>query len=240
MHKMKKNILITGTSSGIGKALTNHYLEKGERVLGISRRNVPELSARGDYKHLQLDLYDFNAIKEKFPEFIKGISEFHLVILNAGILPPIADMKDTSIETIKNVMDVNVWSNKLLLDKLINESNHVKQVVAISSGASVNGHRGWNVYSISKAALNMFTLLYARENPGTHFTALAPGIIDTNMQEYIAGLKQDERFPSIDRLQSARGTEKMPSPEHGAGILAKSFETIKSHESGSFVDIREL
>lgn len=237
---MKRNVLITGTSSGIGKGLTNYYLDKGYKVFGISRRLAPDLKERENYQHLQLDLGNFDGIEKKFPEFIKETREFHLVVLNAGMLPPIADMKDTSITTIKKVMDINVWSNKLLLDFLFDVTPAVHQVVTISSGASVNGNRGWNVYSISKAALNMFTLLYARERPDTHFTALAPGIIDTGMQEYIAGLKQDERFPSVDRLQNARGTEKMPSPEKSAGMLAKSFETIKSWESGSFLDVREL
>ena len=86
----------------------------------------------------------------------------------------------------------------------------IDQVIAISSGASQSGSRGWNGYSLSKAALNMLVKLYAGERPETHFTSLAPGLIDTAMQDYLTNLPEDSRYAPLEVLKAAKGTPKMP------------------------------
>lgn len=243
-NNMKKggimNILITGTTSGLGLGLSTYYLEKRHTVFGISRSTNKELNAYTNYKHLKQDIADFDALETNLLEFLKKIGTLDLIVLNAGILPGIKDMKETSLKSLKKVMDVNVWANKMLIDMLVKTVPSIEQVVAISSGASVFGNRGWNGYSISKAALNMLIKLYARENPGIHFCAFAPGLIDSNMQDYIYSLEKDNRFPSIDRLQSAKGTDIMPRPTKAAPILADAFNKVRNYESGTYQDIREI
>lgn len=232
-------ILITGTSSGIGNALAHEYLDKGGEVFGISRSNDEELAGKKDYHHLSQDLGELDELPSQIEGFTGKAKTFDLVILNAGILPKIKDMRDTSLREINKVMDVNVWSNKVIIDTLFGASDTVHQVVAISSGAAVSGARGWNAYSLSKATLNMLIQLYSNEIPETHFSALAPGIIDTEMQEYIASLPDDE-FEVIDRLKSMRGTSQMPPPEDAANLLIEAFEYVLKFESGSFLDVRDL
>ena len=179
-------------------------------------------------------------MKKVIPAFIEKITVFNLVILNAGILPEIKDLKDTSLEEIHRIMDVNVWANKILIDMLFSHVGNIEQLVAISSGASVNGSRGWNAYSLSKATLNMLINLYSGELPDTHFSSLAPGIIDTSMQEYISSLPDSDKFPVVNKLKKARGTDKMPEPGQVAGNIVEAFEKIKKRESGGFYDIRDL
>ncbi|MFW6370887.1 MAG: alcohol dehydrogenase, partial [Bacteroidota bacterium] len=99
---------------------------------------------------------------------------------------------------------------------------------------------GWNAYSLSKATLNMLINLYAKEYTDTHFCALAPGIIDTEMQDYIYSLPDDNKFPVVQKLKSLKGTDDMPPPAKAAPSLIKAFETVKKYESGSFLDVREL
>ena len=65
---MKKNILITGCSSGLGFALTNYYLEKGFKVFGISR-NSPIISNH-NFIHKSYDLSNISQIKEELSAFI--------------------------------------------------------------------------------------------------------------------------------------------------------------------------
>ena len=137
-------------------------------------------------------------------------------------------------------MNINVWANKVLIDVLFKHVRRIKQVVAISSGASVSGSRGWNAYALSKATLNMLIKLYSKEYTETHFCALAPGLIDTNMQDYIYNLPDEEKFPVIQKLKKARGTELMPDSGKAAGQIAQAIEKVKGLESGSFVDIRDL
>jgi benzil reductase ((S)-benzoin forming) len=144
------------------------------------------------------------------------------------------------VTEIRQVMDINVWSNKVLIDLMYSNLKHISQIVAISSGAAIYGNRGWNSYSLSKAALNMLISLYANEQPDTHFSAIAPGLIDTGMQEYIASLDHDRRFPTIENLKKARGTSQMPKPDEAAKLLARVAELATLRESGIFLDVREM
>ncbi len=152
-----------------------------------------------------------------------------------------ADMRETSIAELRHAMDVNLWSNKVILDTVFGLGVPVLQVIGMSSGASVNGHRGWGGYSLSKAALNMLIKLYAAELPDTHFCAFAPGLVDTRMQDYLCDEVNDERFESLERLRAARGTERMPSPDAVAPRLLSAFERVRGGvTSGAFVDLREM
>lgn len=239
---MGKTVFITGVSSGLGFGLAKHYLNEGARVFGCSRRKIPELEdAHGrQFQHLAIDLADFDNARDKMAGFIPTDESLDLVILNAGILGKINDMSDTSIEELKHIMDVNLWSNKWLLDFLLGLDSPPRQIVAISSGASVSGSRGWNGYSISKAALNMMIKLYAQEAPHCHLTSFAPGLIDSAMQDYLTNLPEDERFTTIERLKQAKGTENMPNPETAAQNIANVLPRLLSFDSGAYVDIRKL
>lgn len=235
-------ILITGCSSGLGFGLADYYLKKGHTVFGISRKSSRELMKEENFNFLSLDLSDFEKIQKSIPEFLNGIKSLDLVILNAGVLNQIKDMKDTGIEEIRQVMDVNVWANKVLIDSLFETLDQIKQVVAISSGAAASGTRGWNAYSLSKATLNMLVDLYSKEYIECHFCALAPGLIETGMQDYLNSLpdEYEQKFPMVKKLKEARGTDKMPKPGDAAKIISLVISKVVEYESGSFLDVRDL
>lgn len=233
-------ILITGTSSGLGFGLANYYLQQNHTVYGISRRPNKELESFTNFSFLSQDVSDFKETEKNITAFLKDTDSLDLVILNAGMLNEIKDMKDTGIDEIKKVMDVNVWSNKVILDTLFAGLKRIGQIVAISSGASVSGARGWNAYSLSKATLNMLISLYASEQPQTHFCALAPGLINTGMQEYISGVSEELEFPTIERLKKVRASGEMPTIEEAAKINAHAIGQLKQYESGSFIDVRKI
>jgi benzil reductase ((S)-benzoin forming) len=234
------NVLITGTSSGFGLELAKNYLEKGHTVFGISRRMNETLNEYPNFSFLVQDISRFSELQTNIVSFLKEIDVLDLVILNAGILSEIKDLKDTGLDEIEKVMQINVWSNKVLIDNLFQVVGEIKQLVAVSSGAAVSGARGWNAYSLSKATLNMLINLYAKELTQTHFCALAPGLIDTGMQEYIYSLENDEKYPVVQRLKRARGTSEMPSPAAAAEKFIKAIEKVKEFESGIFLDVRKL
>lgn len=234
------NLLITGTSRGIGEALAKDYLYEGNQVFGISRTENKSLNGLPGFFFLSLDLANFKKMKMEVPRFLQPANQMDLIILNAGILSEIKDLKDTPVNEIKKVMDVNVWANKVLIDLCFENLKTITQVVAISSGAGVSGSRGWNAYALSKATLNMLISLYAKENEYTHFSAMTPGIIDTAMQDYISELPDDRDYPVVRKLRKAKGTSEMPKPSEVSGQLIRAFEKAKSYESGSFLDKRKL
>ena len=222
------NIFITGTSSGIGFGLARKYLQRGAHVYGLSRTINTK------------DLINTDEVQINLRVFLNPLEMLDLVVLNAGMLPVINDMKDTDLDDIRTVMKINVWANKVILDTLYETISDIQQVVAISSGASISGARGWNVYAISKAALNMLIRLYSREKPDTHYTALAPGIVNTNMQEYISKLPEDHRFPVVQKLKEMRAQNEMRDPSDAAENLIRGIMHVLQFESGSYVDIRDM
>ena len=234
-----KRILITGVSSGLGHGLAKNFLASGASVYGCSRREPTDLVEAG-LQFASLDLSDEPGSRPALKTFIADVKQFDLVILNAGKLGEIRDMTDTPLADLRETMEINVWENKWLLDSLFTSGREVKQVVAISSGASVSGSRGWNGYSLSKTALNMLVKLYAGEHPKTHFTSLAPGLVDTAMQDYLTNLPADDRFKPLEILKAAKGTDKMPDGETCARMLIETFPKLLDRPSGGFADIRKM
>lgn len=239
---MDRIAFITGVSSGIGYGLTEAYLKSGGRVYGMSRRAPDGISGgpSGAFQFKSVDLAKLEEIPGAVKELLAGVAQIDVAILNAGILGPIADLSETPVAEMQQVMQVNLWANKVLLDAIFAIGIPVAQVVGISSGAATGANRGWNAYAISKAALNMLMGLYAAERPGTHFCALAPGIVDTAMQEKISKMPEDPRFDSLERLRSAKGTPLMPSPQDAAGRLIDGIAKATKYPSGSFLDVRSL
>ncbi|MCM8540373.1 MAG: SDR family NAD(P)-dependent oxidoreductase [Lentisphaeraceae bacterium] len=232
------NIFITGVSSGIGLGLTKKYLKEGWQVYGLSRRECPVKDE--NLKTVQVDLSDYANVPGALFELLSGVNTLDVVVLNAGVLGEIADMQKATLTDLKKTMDINLWSNKVVLDWLFKHVTSVKQVIAVSSGAAVNGNKGWNGYSISKAAFNMMIKLYAVEELDTHFMSFAPGLVDTAMQDYLCSRKDTASFPSLSKIQSARGTENMPTPDGLADKLPAVFEKLLAYESGGFIDIRKM
>jgi len=234
------HILITGTSSGIGHGLAQEFLAREAQVWGISRRVADDLSQHPGYHHLSMDLTDHEGIQQLVPDFLMDSSRFDLVILNAGVLGPVKWMSEVDADTMKQVMEINVWSNKVLLDLLFSLGKDIRQVVGMSTKASIRSTPGWGPYAISKAALNMLMNIYSREHPDTHFSAFAPGLVDSEIQETIWNIQETDKYPTIKKLQEARYTEAMPDSRAAASKLIQGMEKALQYESGSFTDVREM
>ncbi|MDH5718171.1 MAG: SDR family NAD(P)-dependent oxidoreductase [Spirochaetia bacterium] len=237
-----KTAFITGISSGLGEALALNYLDSGWNVIGLSRRN-PKWGYEKENLHFQsVNLAKFDEIERNLEGLFEHTKSIDIAILNAAILGEISDLAEADLTEVKKIMDVNVWANKIIFDFFIHSKINVKQIVAISSGASKSGGRGWNGYGISKAALNMLVQLYASEMPETHITALAPGLIDSSMQEYISSLSHDtaEKFPTVKRLKEARGTNDMPKPKEAAKKIISFLPKLLTMPSGKYYDIRDF
>lgn len=231
------NILITGHSRGLGAALTRQALARGDAVYGLSRS---ALAVHHEALHqLPCDLANPDAIAPALTQLVPDEIALDQVYLNAGILGRIADLRDTSLTEITAVMDINVWANKLIIDWLAARAVVPARIVLISSGAGVVGNHGWGAYALSKATLNMLTQLYAHELPTTQLLALAPGLVDTDMQ---AALREVDaaRCPAVKRLHAAHGSAAMPDADTVAARIAAAETRLDALASGSFVDLRKL
>ncbi len=232
-----KNVLITGNSSGLGKGLSETFLAEGYCVYGCSRRGS---QLTGNIKDVQCDLTRFNEISDALDQLLSEVNTLELVILNAGILGEFKNMSDTSLDDLQTIMNINVWSNKIILDWLLQANIAVKQILLMSSGAAVLGNKGWGGYALSKSALNMLARLYAHEFPETHIISIAPGIVDSKMMDYLCNECDSDKFPALKRIQQARHDGKILSPSDAATRILTALPHLKDYESGSFIDLRQI
>lgn len=236
----RRNVLVTGVSSGLGEALATLYLKEGWHVYGLSRRKPEKIMDEANFRFVHVDLSESQSVDRGIRDLI-DVKEFDLVVLNAGIIGVFGTMAGASLEALHEIMNVNVWSNKVIIDYFTSENIDVRQVVAISSGASRSGAKGWGGYGISKAALNMMIKLYAAEIPKTHFCALAPGLVDSPMQDYLCNLEEDSSYAILTKLKSARNSEFMPQPDAAAQLIARAIDTLPEIvKSGDYADVRNL
>jgi len=215
-------VLITGINRGIGKGLVEEYLKRNYEIYAIGRSNPFD-----NINFYKCDLRAVERIKEGVESFN---TEFDLVILNAGILGEIKELGKWSVKELEDIFLVNVWSNKVLIDFLAPVS---KKIVAISSGAAVNGNAGWGGYAISKCALNMMVNIYAKEIE-TKVYALAPGVIDTDMVRKVINGDRN-RFGSLSRVDESKIELK-----EGVKRLVEAIDRLDEYPSGSFLDVRSM
>lgn len=237
---MPKKVLVTGIHTGLGLALARRFLDDGAELFAISRTAPAELASHPGLRFRSLDLTEFDRIPSAVRELLEGVDSLDLAILNAGVLGEIKDLRETTVDELRGVMDVNVWANKLLIDALFETGHAPGHVVAISSGAAFNGSGGWGAYSISKSALNLLVRVYAHEHPGTHFTALAPGVIETPMTRKVAAAELNPRHPANARIRAAFAEGRVMSPQAGAANLIAALDELRRRPSGGYVDIRDL
>lgn len=195
---MSKNIIITGTSSGIGFELVNIFSKKNHRVLALSRDNskLRELKLDGvDAIDFDLNHNDY----EKINEFLKKAEKIDILINNAGYLVN-KPFKETTLEDFQMVYSTNVFSVAMLIKNTIDFMESGSNVLNISSIGGVQGSvkfPGLSAYSSSKGALNILTEMLAEEykDRGIHFNSLALGSVQTKMLE--------KAFPNFTASTSA-------------------------------------
>jgi benzil reductase ((S)-benzoin forming) len=227
---MKKKVLITGTSSGLGLNLCDVFIRNNYEVYGISRSPTPR-----NINSKVIDISQYERLEQVLLS-LTGTHNFEYVFLNAGTLKPIKKARDITTEEFYKSFCINVIASKQILDILL-ENNRIKNVIAISSGAANKAYDGWLNYCVSKAALKQLVSCYALENKSTHFISLAPGVIKTKMQDYL--LEQDPvKFSSLEKFHKLY--DYLPGPDIVASQIFDNLEFLNNLESGAFFDLREI
>ena len=157
---MQKLALITGTGSGIGKALAELLLDKNYKVVGYSRTNQ---IIHINFTFIKIDLSDLSATKRLiFPEANK--SEV-LLVNNAATIGTIVPFTKKKPEDIINEYRLNLITPTLLSQKFISTYNeNSKLLINLGSGAANKPIASWSTYCATKAGLDMLTQVITEEN----------------------------------------------------------------------------
>lgn len=179
------NVIITGTSRGIGFELAKLFADDGHQVLALSRSSGPIESLRhSKITALAIDLRKMDDL-QKLTYFLKGWHGVDILINNAGNLLNKPFMQTTAKE-FEAVYQVNVYGVANVTQCVLPKMSKSGHVVTISSMGGVQGSMkfaGLSAYSSSKAAVIALTELWAEEfkETGPSFNVLALGAVQTEM-----------------------------------------------------------
>lgn len=185
---MKKNIVITGTSRGIGFELAQQFANEGHQVIALSRNSIPlEKINHKNILPIATDLMDEASLAKAASTIIEKFEQIDILIHNAGMLVNKPFEELTSQDFLK-VYQVNVFAVAQLTQKLVPHMKSGSHVITISSMGGIQGSMkfpGLAAYSSAKGAVITLSELLAEEykDKGIAFNVLALGAVQTEMLE---------------------------------------------------------
>lgn len=195
-----KNIIITGTSRGIGYEMALQFANAGYNVLAISRKTPQILIEHENVTCLPSDISDENQLKEVGEFVSKTWKKVDVLIHNAGSLLH-KNFTEITTQEFQNIYKVNVFAVAELTKICIPFMEKGSHVVTISSMGGIQGSMkfaGLSAYSSSKGAVITLSELLAEEykEKGIAFNVLALGSVNTEMLQ--------EAFPGYEAPLSAK------------------------------------
>ncbi len=228
MKLNEKVVIITGASSGIGKALAIEFASRGANLVLASRQYVAlcELSESLINKYsikavaVQCDVAVEDDCSHLIKQAILTFNKIDILINNAGISMR-ALFKDVDLNVLKTVMDVNFWGTVYCTKYALPHIQKTQgSIVGVSSIAGYKGLPGRTGYSASKFAMNGFLDALRIENlkTGVHVMTACPGFTASNIRN--TALAKD----GSQQGESTLDEGKMMSAEEVAKIITNGVE----------------
>ncbi|MBN2723402.1 MAG: SDR family NAD(P)-dependent oxidoreductase [Deltaproteobacteria bacterium] len=240
-------VIVTGASRGIGHSILKNLSEMipFSNPVGIVRGT--EFSAILGVQYEIMDLrFPENAeeVMERIFSFISPAIEKAVLINCAGVLTPLTRVTDTAVNELQTTFNVNYHSPVALtaafLKKTRTEIFKERTVINITSGAARHPYSGWNAYCSTKSALDMFTRVAAMENDDgkTVITAVAPGIVETHMQQQIRS-SDSAVFPEKEKFIKLHHNNMLRHPDD---VSTQILTLLRDDEfqTGMILDLRDL
>ena len=221
--------MVTGASRGLGAGMAAHLADLGFG-LGLCARRAPDPPAGAAAGHVvtaAVDVTDAGGVDRFCDEVVAQLGRIDLWVNNAGLLAPIAPLREADPAELRANVEANVLG---VLYGSAAFARHVRSrpgggtLVNISSGAATKAYAGWAAYCASKAAVDHATRVVAAEEAGAGLRAfaVAPGVVDTGMQAAIRATPA-ERFPSVERFHEIKRAGAYNSPawvaDHIVGLM---------------------
>jgi NAD(P)-dependent dehydrogenase (short-subunit alcohol dehydrogenase family) len=196
--------VVTGASRGIGAGMAAYFAARGF-ALGLCARTAPVPPDGAAALSAAVDVTDPDAVDGFADAVVDRFGRIDLWINNAGVLEPIGPLADADPVALGRHVATNVLGVAYGTAAFV---RHVRtragpgSLVNVSSGAATSPYRGWAAYCASKAAVEMLTEVVGLEEQGSGLAAyaVAPGVVDTDMQALIRGTSA-AAFPDVERFR---------------------------------------
>lgn len=235
MKLKNKSVVVTGASSGMGKAIVELFVKEGASVIAVARRKerldalVTSLSdAPGRVTAFSGDVSQRDNVEEMIDLAVKEFGKLDVLVNNAGVMDDMAPIAQATDEKYDFVFSVNVYGPFAAMRKacqvFLSQGNG-GNIINVSSIGSIHQAAG-PVYGASKAALNAMSkntaFMYKKE--GIRCNVIAPGSIKTEIGSAMG-------IPNMDGYNRIQGVLAL-SPEIGEAMdIAKAALFLASDDS---------
>ena len=177
-----RHILITGSSSGIGRAISVKLLEEGATVYGIARNHKKFQPDTDRYKAITVDLTDLHTIPEKLSDLLVSNPEIDGFISNAGY-GNFDNLENFSPERISSYINDNLTSHLVVTRCLLPhfKTRNRGNIILMGSEAALEGAKKGSLYCAAKFGLRGFSQSIRQEtsNKDIRVTLINPGMVRT-------------------------------------------------------------
>lgn len=183
MSGSQRVVLVTGASSGLGKAIATLLAQSGFRVFGTSRHaNAP---APDKVTMLPLDVRDADSVNACVAAVLQHAERLDILVNNSGIPGPIAASEEVSVDQLRHLMEVNFFGAVRMMTAVLPLMRRQKSghIINISSAGGLFGAPTLGAYSATKFALEGYTesLRYEVQKFNIQVSIIEPGAFKTNI-----------------------------------------------------------
>lgn len=246
--------IITGTSRGLGESFARQLLQEGNTLFCISRTRNEGLVDQAREKGVFLEYFTYDlentagihGLVKRVRDAVDPATATRLALINnAATVAPVKPVGRTSPAAVTAALHINLAAPMLLTSAFIEYTADLpvdRRILNISSGAARNPYVGWGAYCTTKAGLDMFTRCVGLEqknvaNP-VKIIAVAPGIVDTAMQQSIRNTAEED-FPNLRKFMELHEKGLLTSPDAAAEKILRLFLS-EQIETGERYDIRHV
>ncbi len=234
--------IITGVSSGLGKAAWEQAQRHGMAVLGIARR--AGIVTHGGAQSLAIDLTSAKPWEQELDRLLDVSPQTWTsvyIILAAGQLGPVCSIEQLSWQDLEALYRLNVIAPLRLCTWALKRFGNTAQnlrIAPISSGAASKVYQGWGAYCGTKAALRMSTQVAAAEAEASgrkiSYVSYSPGVMDSPMQDQVRA-SDVKAFPSLPRFLALHEKGQLVAANDAAEIL---WKLLKVQDLPAYLEYR--
>jgi 3-oxoacyl-[acyl-carrier protein] reductase len=204
-----KRAVVTGASSGIGRAAARLLAESGAKVAGLDLNPVDD----EEYEILACDVGDEDAVGEAVAAAAERLDHIDILVNSAGIQLD-ADLAELDIAVLDKMYKVNLRGPILVMRASLPHLSEGARVINLASELAYLGRAGSSAYAATKGAILSLTRSWAREfAPRILVNAVAPGPTDTPLLHF------DTLSPQIKALELSNPLGRIGRPEEIAQAI---------------------